>query len=96
MSSKRIGHVWFNGRRVIGVVLCHDATTNTLKSWIGVGLGQDSKADLQEIQEWGNKFPPDTALILIRRHGQIDVSSEEFERLVDQEIDQGPTKNNGG
>jgi len=82
MSSKHIGHVWFNGRSNIGIVLGHDPIQNKLKAWITTVVGMDEEDDIQHIMEWGSKFPVQEAITLIRKHGTMKISQEEMAELI--------------
>ena len=69
MVKKYLGHVWFNGRAQIGIVLC--LIGDELKAYISTISGVDEAADVQHISEWGSKFPIAEAVTLISEHGTI-------------------------
>ncbi len=39
---------------LIGVVVCEDQITGQRRGYIGIGLGQDEKADIEYIRDWGS------------------------------------------
>jgi len=51
--------IWFTpmGQNSIGIVIGKDTVTGKLKGYIGTGLGLDQKADIQDILQFGAKFP---------------------------------------
>ena len=69
--SRAIGHVWFNGRSNIGIVLAIDEFNNKPKAWISTYVGMDEDDDIQHIMEWGTKFPIEEAQSLIQKSGMI-------------------------
>lgn len=71
MASKPIGHVWFNGRSNIGIVLGVDEYNNEPKAFITTAVGMDEQDDIQHIMEWGSKFPVLEACSLIDECGTI-------------------------
>ena len=71
MASKPIGHVWFNGRSNIGIVLAIDEFNNEPKAWISTYVGMDEDDDIQHIMGWGTKFPAEEAQSLILKFGTI-------------------------
>lgn len=71
MASKAIGHVWFNGRSNIGIVLAVDELNNEPKAFITTAVGMDQDDDIQHIKDWGSKFPVAEASTLIMEYGTI-------------------------
>lgn len=71
MASKPIGHVWFNGRSNIGIVLAIDEHNNEPKAFITTAVGMDEHDDIQHIMDWGSKFPILEASTLIVEFGTI-------------------------
>ena len=69
VDKKYLGHVWFNGRAQIGIVIC--SIGGELYSYISTISGVDEAADVQHISEWGSKFPITEAASLIKKHGTI-------------------------
>lgn len=54
-----IDSLWFGTFGTIGIVKCHDKTTNEIKFYIGDGMGYDQKLDEKHIMLWGTKFHPE-------------------------------------
>lgn len=71
MASKPIGHVWFNGRSNIGIVLAVDELNNEPKAFITTAVGMDEQDDIQHILDWGSKFPVLEAATLIDELGTV-------------------------
>lgn len=71
MASKPIGHVWFNGRSNIGIVLAVDELNNEPKAFITTAVGMDEQDDIQHILDWGSKFPILEAATLIDELGTV-------------------------
>lgn len=43
---------------LVGLVIAEDPVTREKRGFIGIGLGQDEKADIQYIADWGSPVPP--------------------------------------
>lgn len=71
MASKAIGHVWFNGRSNIGIVLAVDELNNEPKAYITTAVGMDEDDDIQHIMDRGSKFPVLEASTLIGECGTV-------------------------
>jgi hypothetical protein len=83
MASKHVGHVWFNGRSQIGIVLCFDEITQKPKAYINTFVGMDEEDDVKHIQEYGMKFPVLEATTIIGEHGTVK-EEELYNKIVDQ------------
>lgn len=97
MSSKAIGHVWFNGRSNIGIVMAHDPITDKPKAWITSAVGMDLEDDINHIMAWGSKFPVAEACTLIMNHGTV-TDRETWDRLffsVNQSVNDNRTQEDG-
>jgi hypothetical protein len=71
MASKAIGHVWFNGRSQIGIVMTYDDITKKAKAYIHTYVGLDDEDDIRHIMDYGTKFPVTEARALIEGWGTI-------------------------
>lgn len=58
--------VGLNGK-CIGIIIVQDEITDKVKSYIGVGYGEDIEEDIEFIKASGSKFPLDAALVLTGR-----------------------------
>ena len=79
VNKKYLGHVWFNGRSQIGIIIC--LIGDEVKAYIGTVSGVDEAADIQHISEWGSKFPIPEAMCLIEKHGTV-TDPEEWEKAA--------------
>lgn len=82
MASKRIGHVWFNGRESLGIILVKDEFSPKLKSYFGTVSGNNQEEDLERLYQTGTKFPVKEAISIIKEYGKIEVPSEVFEKYI--------------
>lgn len=71
MSSKAIGVVWFSGRSTIGIAIGFDEEEQKSKAWIASVHGENEDADIQQILDWGSKFPLAEASMLVLKLGKI-------------------------
>lgn len=83
MASKYIGHVWFNGRSQIGIVLCFDEIIQRPKAYIHTIVGMDEEDDIKHIMEYGMKFPVLEATTIIGEHGTVR-EEDTYNKIVDQ------------
>lgn len=67
-----IGHAWFTGKNTIGIIVIFSTEYGEFKSYIGNGIGKDEEEDLQEIANYGSKFPLKEALSIIKEKGNIN------------------------
>jgi hypothetical protein len=49
---------------LIGAVLTHDTTVNSVRAFVGTGHGFDEDADAKLIAEWGAPLDPDLGRFL--------------------------------
>ena len=63
-------------------MLAYDTVTKELKSWISSAYGNDEETDIQLIEDYGTKFPPDLALEIIKRQGTVDVPREIWDSIL--------------
>lgn len=98
MNSILIGHVWFNGRSNVGIVLGYNAVENKLKAWITTAVGMDEDDDIKHIMEWGSAFPVEEAKTLIEKHGTMRMSPVEIMNLIleNEKISLDPEDGNNG
>lgn len=81
----RINEVlWFtpgNGKgKCIGIVLLTDAITNQPKAYIGLGDGEDEKADIEMITDYGAQFHYETAdwIAAFLKEQRMDVGPDDM------------------
>lgn len=98
MKSILIGHVWFNGRSNVGIVLGYNAVENKLKAWITTAVGMDEDDDIQHIMDWGSSFPIEEAKTLIEKHGTMRMSPVEIMNLIleNEKVRSAPEDSNNG
>lgn len=98
MNSILIGHVWFNDRSNVGIVLGYNAVENKLKAWITTAVGMDEDDDIKHIMEWGSAFPVEEAKTLIEKHGTMRMSPVEIMNLIleNEKISLDPEDGNNG
>lgn len=83
MAIKHVGHAWFSGRSLIGIVLCFDEITQKPKAYINTVVGIDEEDDIKHIMEQGMKFPVFEATTVVG--GQGIVKDEDlYNKIVDQ------------
>ena len=66
-----IAYAWFNSRTQIGIV-CYYNDVKEFKAVIGNAVGVDLDVDLQDIADWGSKFPLDAAVLAIEQQGSVN------------------------
>jgi len=62
-----LGWVWFTSRATVGIVVCKNEVEE--KAYIAGVSGHNENADINDIMNWGAKFPLEEAISLINRSG---------------------------
>ena len=85
---KAIGTVWFTGRETIGIVVGYNETSKRKKAFIS-RVGAVESLDIQNILDWGTKFPTREAVALIEKQGTILVTKKEWVKIIHIEENDG-------